>query len=140
MAIYKHEGKWQVRVRHKGHPQQTRSFQYMGDAEAWEREILGEMDRDVFVSRSEAEKTTLAELLQRYIDECVPKLADPQWERNRVKALMARELSRPYAAPTSPNSYARGKPKASEETRYGSTSPRSRRSSTSLGPHGASST
>ena len=93
MAIYMHERKWQVRIRRKGHPQQTRSFQYRGDDEVWERKILTEMDRGVFVSRTEAENTTLSELLQRYLDEQVPKLADPKREANRVKALMSRKLS-----------------------------------------------
>ena len=93
MAISKHAGKWQVRIRRKGYPQQIRSFQYKSEAEAWEREIMAEMDRGVFVSRTEAEATTLGELLQRYLDECVPALKDPKREGNRVKALMRRPIA-----------------------------------------------
>ena len=88
MAISKHCGKWQAKIRRKGYPQQIRTFQYKSEAEAWERESLAEMDRGDFVSRTEAEATTLGDLLQRYLDECVPKLRDAAREANRVKALM----------------------------------------------------
>ncbi|MBO5489869.1 MAG: site-specific integrase [Desulfovibrio sp.] len=93
MAISKHCGKWQAKIRRKGYPQQIRTFQYKSEAEAWEREILAEMDRGVFVSRTEAEATTLGDLLQRYLDECVPKLRDAAREANRVKALMRRPIA-----------------------------------------------
>ena len=42
------------------------------EAEAWARQIESEMDRGVFVSRAEAESTTLAEALERYIREVLP--------------------------------------------------------------------
>nr|WP_297388446.1 site-specific integrase [Acidiferrobacter sp.] len=41
-------------------------------AEAWARQIEGEMDRGVFVSRAEAENTTLADALDRYAAEVSP--------------------------------------------------------------------
>ncbi|MCR4665751.1 MAG: hypothetical protein K5657_00455 [Desulfovibrio sp.] len=96
MAISKHCGKWQVRIRRKSFPQQIKTFQYKSEAEAWEREIMAEMDRGVFVSRAEAEKTTLRKLLQRYLEESVPKLADPKREGNRVKYLMGRDLAKKF--------------------------------------------
>ncbi len=57
---------WQVRVRRKGHPTQTRTFNTKVPAETWARQVEGEMDRGTFVSRHEAENTTLSEALDRY--------------------------------------------------------------------------
>ena len=66
-AIYKRgPGHWQVLVRRKGYPLLSKSFKKRTDAEAWAREIEAEMDRGVFVSRKEAENTTLSGALERY--------------------------------------------------------------------------
>lgn len=98
MSIQKHEGKWQVRIRKKGFPQQTKSFTYKADAEAWEHQRLLEIERGTFATSREADKTTLQELLQRYLDECIPHQAGPEREGNRVKALMRRDLALRYAS------------------------------------------
>ncbi|GAU08880.1 DUF2188 domain-containing protein [Desulfoplanes formicivorans] len=39
------KGQWQVKIRRKGCPLQTKTFETKGDAEAWAREIESEMDR-----------------------------------------------------------------------------------------------
>ena len=57
---------WQVKVRRRGFPSQSRTFDTKAQAEAWERMVEGEMDRGVFVDRSEYEKTTFLEALDRY--------------------------------------------------------------------------
>ena len=57
---------WQALVRRRGYPQQTRTFDSKGKAEVWAAGIESEMGRGVFVSRAEAEGTTLAEALVRY--------------------------------------------------------------------------
>uniref|UniRef100_UPI002605EEC7 tyrosine-type recombinase/integrase n=1 Tax=Acidithiobacillus sp. TaxID=1872118 RepID=UPI002605EEC7 len=60
---------WQAKVRKKGYPVQTKVFRARSDAQAWARAIETEMDRGVFVSRKEAENTTLMEALDRYAKE-----------------------------------------------------------------------
>ena len=57
---------WQALVRRQGYPQQTRTFDSKAEAEGWAGGIENEMRRGVFVSRAEAEDTTLAEALNRY--------------------------------------------------------------------------
>ena len=57
---------WQVKVRRRGFPSQSRTFDTKAQAEAWERMVEGEMDRGVFVDQSEYEKTTFLEALDRY--------------------------------------------------------------------------
>ena len=64
---------WQVLIRRRGYPQQTRTFDTKGQAEAWAATIESEMARGVFVSRAEAENTTLGEALNRYLTEIVAR-------------------------------------------------------------------
>jgi integrase len=84
---------WEVRIRKKGQPTTCKTFEIRADAERWAREIESEMDRGVYVSRSEAENTTLSEALDRYMEEHTPKLADAQKIRYMVKALQRRALA-----------------------------------------------
>ncbi|WP_298139006.1 site-specific integrase [Acidiferrobacter sp.] len=62
-------GAWQAKIRRRGYPQQTATFDSRAQAEAWARQIESEMDRGVFVSRVEAENTTLRDALDRYARE-----------------------------------------------------------------------
>ncbi len=57
---------WQALVRRRGYPQQTRTFDSKGQAEGWAATVESEMARGMFVSRAEAEATTLTEALNRY--------------------------------------------------------------------------
>ena len=57
---------FQARIYRGGFPAQTKTFNSKAEAEAWSRAIESEMDRGIFVSRIESEKTTLSEALERY--------------------------------------------------------------------------
>jgi integrase len=59
-------GWWQAKIRRKGLPTQSRTFERKMDAEAWARDIENKMDRGIFVDRSAAENTTLHGALERY--------------------------------------------------------------------------
>jgi hypothetical protein len=74
MATFRKRGpyQWQVLVRKKGHPTQSKTFETRAAAKQWTREVEHEMDRGIFVSRVEAESTTLRELLERYLEEVTP--------------------------------------------------------------------
>ena len=63
---------WEARVRKRGQPVQCKTFTTRAKAESWSKQIESEMDRGVFVSRAEAENTTLAEALDRYMSEVLP--------------------------------------------------------------------
>ncbi|MBE6441452.1 MAG: hypothetical protein E7022_03845 [Desulfovibrio desulfuricans] len=93
MSVCKHGKGWQVKIVRKGFPHQFKTFRTKFEAEAWEREILAEMDKGLFVSRTEAESTTLAELLQRFIDEYIPRLSSPARQITRIRALMRRPIA-----------------------------------------------
>lgn len=65
---------WQARVRKKGQPVQVKTFDKKSQAQAWARQIESEIDRGVFVSRSEAEQTTLSGAIEEYIKDVTPHL------------------------------------------------------------------
>lgn len=62
---------WEARIRKRGQPIQCKTFTTRAKAEVWAKHIESEMDRGIFVSRAEAENTTLAEALDRYQNEVV---------------------------------------------------------------------
>ncbi|MBU2832106.1 hypothetical protein [Acidithiobacillus ferriphilus] len=68
MATFQLRGnrQWRAMIRRKGWPEQSRTFDSEADAERWARAVEEEMDRGIFVSRKEAESTTLEEALERY--------------------------------------------------------------------------
>ena len=100
MATFRKRGayQWQVQVRKKGQPLQTKTFETRALAEQWARSIEVEMDKGVFISRAEAESTTLKELLERYLDEVTPLKKGAASETNRLKALMRLPLARRFVA------------------------------------------
>ena len=89
---------WRVQIRKKGFPPQTRTFGVRSEADAWARQIEGEMDRGLFVSRKEAENTTLSEALDRYEREVSSKKRSSNQDRIYVRywkktGLAARNLA-----------------------------------------------
>ncbi|MGE4554009.1 MAG: tyrosine-type recombinase/integrase [Desulfovibrionaceae bacterium] len=96
MATIEKRGKrqWRAKIRRKGYPSQTRTFDSKTEAEEWARSVESEMDRGIFISRAEAESTTLFDALERFILEMVPAYAHPETETRRVKGLQRRALSR----------------------------------------------
>lgn len=74
MATIRKRGElqWQAIVKRKGHPLQSKTWNTRKEAEAWARQIESEMDRGVFVSRAEVERTTLHDLIERYRAEVLP--------------------------------------------------------------------
>lgn len=84
---------WRVQVRRKGYPVQTRTFETKPDATAWARMVESEMDRGIFRSISEAERTTLAELLIRYGREVTPQKKGWLQEKSKLKTISRHPLA-----------------------------------------------
>jgi hypothetical protein len=60
MATFEKRGQyWRAKIRRKGYPEQTQSFDLKSKAEAWARSIENEMD-------------TLGDLIDRYLKEVTP--------------------------------------------------------------------
>ncbi|MFZ2391261.1 MAG: site-specific integrase, partial [Rhodoferax sp.] len=65
-------GWWQAKVRRLGYPTQSKTFERKIDAEIWARKIEADIDRGIFQSSSDAEKTTLTDLIDRFKTEYAP--------------------------------------------------------------------
>ena len=92
---------WQVKIRRRGYPPQSGTFDTKSKAEAWARQIESEMDRGVFISRAEAENTTLAEALERYAREVLPAKKSRRVILSQIKYLTPRLGHLPLSAITS---------------------------------------
>jgi len=75
MATIRKKGdyQWHVQIRRKGFPSQTKTFMYREDAEKWARATERDMDAGVFTSASDAERTTLRDLINDFKAEFAPK-------------------------------------------------------------------
>ena len=97
---------WEVKIRRKGYPVQMRSFDKREDGEKWAREIESSMDRGVFKSTKEGEKTTLKEALDRYLEEVSKHKKGHRRERSRIEKWKAHSLSSRYLASIGPKDIA----------------------------------
>ena len=71
----------------------ARTFDLKTEAQVWAKQIESEMDRGVFVSRTEAEGTTLAEALERYLREITPAKKPSTQSRETIRARVIAEAS-----------------------------------------------
>ena len=62
-------GQWQVQIRRKGWPVQTKTLRTKRDAEAWARQTEAEMDKGHFVDQRTATKVTFRDLIKLYRDQ-----------------------------------------------------------------------
>ena len=85
---------WQVKIRRKGYPPISRTFNRKADAERFARQAEAEMDRGVFVSTEEAESITLAEALERYRVEVTAKKKGLVREESRIRLWKDHPLAR----------------------------------------------
>lgn len=101
MATLRKRGpyQWEAQIRRRGWPTQSKTFESKAEAEAWAQMIESEMARGVWLDRSEAENTTLRELLDRYEKEITPRKRSAEREVSflntwRQTELAARMVSR----------------------------------------------
>lgn len=95
MASIRERGKHQhqVIIRRKGYPTQIKTFETPAEAESWARITEAKMDTGQFQDRREVEKTTLGQLLQRYVEEVSVKKKSYVAERNRIVQLQRHPLA-----------------------------------------------
>ncbi len=92
------DGQWQAKVRRKGYPVVSKTFDTKAKADRWARSIEAEMDHGAFVSRAEAESTTLKEALDRYLNEVTPTKKGARQETDRINAWKEHELADRFLA------------------------------------------
>ncbi|WNC91763.1 site-specific integrase [Paraburkholderia sp. FT54] len=90
---------WEAQVRRRGYPAQSKTFDTKAEADAWAHMIESEMARGVWVSRSEAESTTLYEALNRYEDDISRAKRGAAQEASIIRICKAVDLAkRPLAS------------------------------------------
>jgi len=66
-------GWWQAKIRRKGYPAQSKTFETKTAAKDWAKKIEAKMAEGIFVSASAAERTTLGDLIDRFITDFAEK-------------------------------------------------------------------
>lgn len=109
MSVIRNRGDFQFQaiVRRRGYEEQSRTFTTKKEAQSWAINIESEMVRGVFVSRVEAERTMLCEVIERYIREVCPKHKGCYSETLRLRALARLPLGRRFMASLKPLDFAR---------------------------------
>lgn len=95
MATFRNRGgKWQARVQIKGHAVRSKTFINKVDAERWAKQIEVEMQKGSYTNLVLAERTTFAEIIERYIAEVLPTMRGGKADYIRLKALARRPLAK----------------------------------------------
>ncbi len=84
---------WQALVRRGGWKSCTRTFETKQDAQDWAAGVEADMRRGAFVDRSQAERLTLRDLLERYRTEETPKKRGRRAERSRLQHLARQPMA-----------------------------------------------
>ena len=84
---------WRAEVRRRGCKPAYRTFDTKQQAQQWARRIESEMDSGLYFDRSESERTTLSQALERYRRDIVPEKSHPSQENHRIDRWLRHELS-----------------------------------------------
>ena len=87
-------GLWNAQVRRKGHPSISKSFINQKDASVWIRSIESDMDKGVYINRTAAETTTLADALVRYRNEITIHKKGSSQEERRISTWLKHPLAK----------------------------------------------
>lgn len=98
---------WQARVSRRGFKTEVRSFAARQDALRWARALEAEIDRGSYVSTSLAQRTTLKDLIERYVREVLPSMKGARDDRIRLNAIMKRGISQLSMVGLTPQQVAR---------------------------------
>jgi integrase len=92
-TIRKHRDKYQVQIRRKGVAPLTKTFSLLADAKEWARHQERLADRgELGPDRKELERTSLGELVQRYLDEVIPSKKAADIERIMLEAFLRHKI------------------------------------------------
>ena len=95
MATFRNRsGKWQARVQIQGHSAISKTFINKADAERWAKQVEVEIQKGSYTNLVLAERTTFAEIIERYIGEVLPTLRGGKADFIRLKALAKRPIAK----------------------------------------------
>lgn len=86
--------KWQAIIRRKGHPAISKTFDIKKDAEKWARQQEGLIDSGRWVNHTEADRTTLHEILERYSSEICKRKRGAEIEVMRLNTFKRSSMAK----------------------------------------------
>ena len=92
-SIQKRKDVWQVRVRVTGLPTLVRSFNSRKSAQVWANEKDNEQLRGVYRDESDVQKTTLSQLIDRYLVDVTPLMKSAAVDAYKLRAFQQRTLN-----------------------------------------------
>ncbi len=93
-TIRQRNDRWQVIIKRKGYPTQSKTFDLRKDGEKWARQQERLFDAGQWVDRTEAERTTLGDLLTRYAAEVSSTKRGGEIESIRINTLRRSNLAK----------------------------------------------
>ncbi|MDN7178557.1 hypothetical protein M0D69_11095 [Caballeronia sp. SEWSISQ10-4 2] len=84
---------WRAEIRRRGYKPTYRTFDTKQQAQQWARRIEGDIDSGVHVDRTESERTTLREALERYRRDILPEKRHPYQENCRINRWLEKDLT-----------------------------------------------
>ena len=106
-TIRKKRGKWQVLIRKKFHTPISKTFVTKEDADKYARETEAKIDKGIFVTYEEAQKTKFGELLERYRTEITSKKKSNETEDYKIKYLQTLPIADSYLISITPTKIAK---------------------------------
>jgi len=95
MATFRsRSGKWQARVQIQGNTPLSKTFINKVDAERWAKQVEVEIQKGSYTNLVLAERTTFAEIIERYIAEVLPTMRGGNADLIRLKALARRPIAK----------------------------------------------
>lgn len=90
-SIRKRGNRWQVRIQLSGHPQASKTFSNMKDAQLWAKKTELEIERGIWFGTQRAD-ITIRDALKKYSQEVTPGKKGANRELNRIKHLMGYKI------------------------------------------------
>lgn len=85
---------WRVKIRRAGLPAQTRTFNNRTQAQHWARSVESDLDKGITVDLRTAQRTSLADILERYRREVTTTKRGAADENLRLQAMAQRPFAR----------------------------------------------
>ena len=93
-TVVKRQGKWFVQIRKKGYRAIYKTFLNKANATKWAKETEILMDKKVFEDYSDAETTTLGDLIRKYRDVKTPTKKGVREETYKLNFILRNDIAK----------------------------------------------
>ena len=119
-SLQRKNDRWQARVRRIGHTPRTKSFINRADALRWIRQTEQELDRSALAyDPASLERTTVADLLRRYVQDVTPDKRGHASEAKRIEVFLRYDWANLTLARITPQTFTRHRDKRLKEVEAG---------------------